>query len=442
VDRYRLPFLGGKRGFILASQVVLFALGVAMAAAAVPPLHVGLIGALCVLTALASATQDIAYDGYAVEVLRKEEHGLAVGARTALYRAAMWMGRVGITAAGWTSWAMVHMGLATLYLPCFLLTWRSAEPEGPPLRPRSLREALWEPFAGFLAQHRALEILAFVVLFKLSDNLTQALTGPFLIQMGYSNVDVGVAAGTVGMLGIVAGSFAGGLLAEAKGLGMALWISGVLQMLSNLGYAVVAEVGVNRPVMYAAQAFEMGMSGLGTGAFGVLLLRLTQKRFSATQYALLSSLFSLPRILAGPPAGLLADAMGWRDFFVSTLIFGLPGLYMLHRFVPWGTREPTFQVAPPSPGRRVSRGEVLVWGVVVGAGTGVLGVMGVGLLSAVKAFRRGDALDLLTRIAAVAAPRTLADWMVVVGLAAFAAAAGLITAAALATRGGLRPAGE
>src|SRR5262249_16879277 len=146
--------------------------------------------------------------------------------------------------------------------------------------------------------HRAVEILAFVVLYKLSDNLTQALTGPFLVQTGFGAVDVGVANGTIGLFAIIGGTFLGGLLTDRVGLGHALWICGFLQIFSNLGYAAVAVAGVNRPVMYSAIAFEMGTSGMGTGAFGVLLLRLTEKRFSATQFALLSSLFAVPRVFA------------------------------------------------------------------------------------------------------------------------------------------------
>src|SRR5512141_1269018 len=217
-----------------------------------------------------------------------------------------------------------------------LVNVAAPEPAGLPAPPRTLREAVWGPFLGFLGQHRALEILAFVVLYKLSDNLTQALTRPFLVQAGFNDFDVGIATGTIGMFAAIIGTFIGGILTDVLGLGRALWIFGFLQMASNLGYAAVAQVGANRPLMYAAIAFELGSSGLGAGAFGVLMLRLTQKRFSATQFALLSSLFTLPRILAGPVAGVLADAIGWRNFFLSTVLFGIPGLLMLARFVPWG----------------------------------------------------------------------------------------------------------
>src|SRR6185295_16729955 len=212
--------------------------------------------------------------------------GLAVGARTAFYRGAMLVsGGVSITLAAQTSWAFVDLLLALAYVPFLFVTWFAPEPEVLPDPPKTLREAVWGPFVGFLAQHRALEILAFVILYKLSDNLTQALTRPFLVQMGFSPVDVGVVTGTIGLVATLVGTFLGGLFTNSLGLGRALWVFGLLQILSNVGYAVVAQVGPNRAVMYGAVFFELACSGLGSGAFGVLLLRMTQKRFSATQYA-------------------------------------------------------------------------------------------------------------------------------------------------------------
>jgi PAT family beta-lactamase induction signal transducer AmpG len=439
MDRYPLPFLGRKRGWILASQAVLFGLGLWLAAVSRPPEPVGLIGALCVAIAFASATQDIAYNGYTVEVLRREEQGAAVGAQVALYRAAMWCARLAIAGAAWTSWAVVNLAQALLYLPVALVTWRAAEPEAVPQAPRTLRAAVWEPFVGFLAQHRALEILAFVVLYKLAENLTQALTGPFLIQAGYSNVDVGIAAGTIGLVGILVGTFAGGILTEVRGLGPALWISGFLQIVANLGYAVVAEVGVNRPVMYSAQALEYLTTGLGNGAFGVLLLRLTQKRFSATQYAFLSSLFTLPRILAGPPVGLLVDALGWRDFFLLTPLAGIPGLVMLSRFVPWGVRDPEFHVADPSRKEALPRSGLVARGALVACAAWGVSLTTMAGLTAIRSYRAGEGFRLVAHLARFFPPRLPGEWLTAFGAAVVGVATGLAAAATLVARRGRGP---
>lgn len=439
MDRFAPPFLGRKRGWILVSQIALAALTLALAGVAHRPEAVWVIGSLAFAMAIASATQDIAFDGYAVEVLRPQEQGLATGARFAAYRAGMYLaGSLAITLAAETSWTFVCVLLAASYLPTMVVAALAPEPEALPAPPRTLREAVWGPFVGFLAQHRAVEILAFVVLYKLSDNLTQSLTRPFLIQVGFDDYDVGLWTGTIGWAAFALGTLAGGIVTDRLGLGRSLWAFGLLQLFSNLGYAAVAQVGVHRPLMYAALAFELGSSGLGSGAFGVLLLRLTEKRFSATQYALLSSLFTLPRILAGPAAGVLADGLGWRDFFVSTVVFGLPGMLLLARFVPWNARDVEFAVVEPRRGPAVSpRG--LAARALLGGLVGLL--VGLGVLAVSRALselKAGRGFALGEAFVAISSPGGVADWTALLGAAVLALLTGLATAALLVARRGLR----
>jgi len=441
MDRYPPPFLGRKRGWILIAQIALTALGLWLAGVSDHPETVWVIGALALATAIASATQDIAYDGYTVEVLHPDEHGLAVGARMAFYRAAMLIsGGVSITWAAEAGWPFVNAMMALAYLPMMIVTWFAPEPDVPAEPPRTLKEAVWGPLIGLLAQHRAIEILTFVVLYKLGDNLTQALTRPFLVQVGFNDFDVGVATATIGQGAVVAGTLLGGILTQRMGLGRGLWVFGFFQIFSNLGYALVAQVGVNRPLMYAAQAFELGSSGLGSGAFGVLLLRLTQKRFSATQYALLSSLFTVPRILAGPVAGVLADALGWRDFFILTVFAGLPGLLLLARFVPWGVREVSFHVAEPVRGEPLTRAALALRA----AGATTLGAAAAGLTvaasEALSEFRRGHGFTLGDALQTLLSPSGLSQWLTTIAVLVVALLAGLATAATLVARRGLTPA--
>lgn len=452
LDRYPLPFLGRKRGWIVVCQMGLLATGLALALYSDRPDAVVIVGLLALAHAFASATQDIAIDAHAVEVLRQEEQGAAVGARLAVYRTAMWIsGRLSVTAAAWAGWPVVNVVLALLYVPSLLITRWAPEPEAAPPPPQTLRDAVWGPFVGMLGQHRALEILAFVLLYKLSDNLTQALTGPFLVQMGFSAWDRGVAVGTIGLFAIIIGTILGGLLTNVVGLGRALWIGGLLQIFSNLGYAVVAHfgpdplvgspaggpdaaTGFDRALMYGATGFEYLTTGLGNGAFGVLLLRLTQKRFSATQYALLSSLFTLPRVIAGPPAALLADAIGWRDFFVFTLATGVPGLVMLYRFVPWGTREPHFRVAEPAAGPPLSRAGVVTRSGLVGLAAFALSVAASLGLDAIRAHRAKRAFDWLAAAQGIAWPQTAGDLTTLIAVAVIGLLAGFATAAGLVAR--------
>ena len=316
------------------------------------PEAIWVVGAIAFAIAIASASQDIAIDAYTVDVLRPEEQGVASGAR---YRpciglAMLVSGGAAISLAARFGWPAVNVLLGLVYLPLLLITKWAPEPEVKTVPPRSLREAVWEPFLGFLGKPRAIEILAFVFLYKIADQLAQSLTRPFLIDMGYNADQRGIALATISAFATVGGAAIGGAITTVIGLGHALWMFGILQIGSNVGYFLLAGLdGVNPPAMYAAAAFELGTSGLGTGAFSVLLLRITQKRFSATQYALFSSLFAVPRILAGPIAGATVVAVGWPVFYLSTMVLGIPGLLMLARFVPPGVREPAFDAEEPAP---------------------------------------------------------------------------------------------
>jgi PAT family beta-lactamase induction signal transducer AmpG len=439
MDRYVPPWLGRRRGWVAIGQIALLIFTLMLAGVDHHPDTPWVVAALALAIAFASATQDIAYDAYVVDVLRPEEQGVAVGAKTAVYRAAMFVaGGLSITLAGRYSWPFVNVCLALTYIPMLIITWKAPEPEAKLIAPKTLKEAVWYPFLGFLSRHRALEILAFVFFYKFADNLVQSLTRPFLIDMGYNDFDRGVALATVGLAAILIGVFFGGFLTTIIGLGHSLWIFGFLQIFSNVGYILVAGSEVNRLLMYGATGFEQLAGGMGTGAFSVLLLRMTQKRFSATQYALFSSLFGLPRIVAGPISGFAVDAVGWAPFFWSTLACGIPGLVLLSRFVPIGVREPSFVVEPPKRREPLTVGQLTLRGIVggvLGTAFGALLVSTVGALKtmrieAERGFEFGKAfLGLLS-------PDSVAEWIQFVGLGAFGLVCGLFTAAVIAARRG------
>jgi PAT family beta-lactamase induction signal transducer AmpG len=421
------------------TQVALAAISLLFAGVGRHPEAIWVVGALALAVALASASQDIAIDAYAVEVLRKDEQGAAVGARIALYRAALVVsGGAAITAAGRLGWPTVNLILALLYLPMILISWKAPEPEEHTAAPASLRDAVWLPFLGFLARHRALEILAFVFLYKFADQLTQALTRPFLIDMGYNADHRGIALATVGLVATIAGALIGGWITTLIGLGHALWAFGFLQIFSNLGYYFVSlAAGPVLPLMYGAAGFELLTGGLGTGAFSVLLLRMTQKRFSATQYALFTSLFALPRLLAGPIAGVAVDAMGWSTFFLSTLVIGVPGLLMLARFVPLGVREPVFTVESVPPRPPLGRLQIAARGVAGALLAGTVGFVLDAALFAVKTMRETKgAFDLWAALQRLARPVSITDCLELVGVGAFAVISGLFVAALTAARRG------
>jgi len=445
MDRYRPPFWGRRQGWIALAQIALFACGLWLAGVGDRPETPWVVLALTLGIALAAATQDIAIDAYAVDVLRKEEHGVAVGLRTALYRAAMTMsGGLAIWGAASFGWGAVNLVLAIVFVPLLLVTWRSPEPEVPTVEPRSLRDAIWLPFLECLSRHRAVEILVFVVLYKLADALSQSLLRPFLNDMGYGEFDRGFVLGTAGVALTLAGTFLGGVACTRMGLSRALWIFGFLQIFSNIGYVLITWWPGDRPLMYGAMAFEMITSGLGMGAFGVLLLRITERRFSATQYALFSSLFGLPRILAGPVTGLVVDAAGWRWFFWGTMVAGIPGLLLLQRFAPIGSREPEFEVAAPPVRERMTGRQITARGVAGAVVTALVGGFWMIVLAAIKTMRADAAtgFDLARAADGFFHPASIGGWTQIVALVVVALGAGLATAALYTARHGGRAVGE
>lgn len=479
LDRLHPPFLGARRGWIVLCQaaLALLVVGLGLWAASVPtcqpgsptcaqlpPVSGGVVLALSVLSLLisfAAASQDIAYDAYAVDVLQPREHGAMVGARSALYRVGMWIaGNIAIWLGPWWGWSTTIVAQGALFLALIPATVLAPEPQTPPGTPRSLLEAVWLPFVGLLGRPRALEIIGFVLLYRLADSIAGALVSPFLLQHGFSAIDVGPVRGGVGVLGTLLGTVWGGALAQRLGLGKALWLCGVLQILSNGGYALVAlvspqtgaihlaspaafpafltfDVTVSAPLQ-AAIFVETLTGGMGWGAFGVLLLRLTDKRFSATQYALFSSLVGLARTFVGPLAGVMADTLGWPIFFVVTMLFGLPGLVMLGRFVPWGSepKEITGEAleaeapGPPWPTSALVRSGVTV-AVLVGAGMACLSAV----LAATKGWRAGTGFDVGDGFAKVLLPGSVTESVDLLTAVVFGAMAGIGVAAYRAARG-------
>lgn len=445
MDRLWPPFLGRKRGWILVMQVVLALLFGALAAIATSP-SVGAISALLLAISFASATQDIAVDAYAVEVLKPDEQGPAAGTRTALYRVAMWIsGNAVISLAQWQEdgkpvlgWQTTILALGAIFLALIPVTLWAPEPDVQPSPPQSLAAAIWEPFVGFLARPRALEIAAFLFLYKLADNLASALIRPFLQQHGYDAWDVGVGSGTATLIAISLGVFVGGFASQRLSMTRALWVFGVIQGLTNVGYAVVASMPVNRTLLYAAVSLENFTGGLGTAAFSFLMLRLTEKRFSATQYALLSSLFGLGRTLTGPVSGALADALGWPVFFLLSIPAAIPGLLLLHRFAPFRATDLSHldveeRGAGPS-GAPLSRTGLWIRGLLgFLAGTST-GLVGAAVLGALKVWRDTKVFDPGALLVASLTPARFADAIDLIGSVLFGAVVGLAVAATLAAR--------
>jgi PAT family beta-lactamase induction signal transducer AmpG len=459
MDRWgpRFGAIGRRRSWILVCQVFLMAAILALAAFG-GSADVAIVAFIAILIAFGSASQDIVIDAYAVEVLERSEQGVAVGARTALARTAVLIsGAISITLGQRLGWPPVFVGLALLFVPMAAIVFWSPEPAVAPPPPRTVREAVFEPLLDLFRRAGILPILGFLLFYKFGENLATALVRPFLIQKCYVPEDVGLATATIGLTCLITGTIVGGASTERFGLTRCLWIFGAMQDIGFLGLVavdrltplspcaggllnVVVQPMSHRLVMYGAIAAENLCQGLATGAFGVLLLRMTQRKFSATQYALFSSIFALGRTIVGPIAGYSADAVGWTPFFFLCTVASVPGLVLLQRFAPLGGREPELDSLERIEARPISRGRLVATSVAAGLGGFAVALSFSALLSALKAARLhpGAALDYAAALRGILSPVQVSDWVRLAAFLVVGLVSGLAAGAFLAARHGLR----
>jgi PAT family beta-lactamase induction signal transducer AmpG len=331
LDRLPLPFLGRRRGWILVMQLMCGAALISLSFYT-PQGAAATLAFFGVLLAFASATQDIAYDAHRTDLLRPEERGWGTTFMQGGYRAAMLVsGALALILADHLGWAWVYRLMGVLMLAAMLVT--AASPEAPDERPaRSFVAAVVEPFCDFFRRYGALALawLALMVLYKLCDAFALSLSTTFLLrvpqftltQLGAINKTLGLAAGLLGAL-------AGGWVVTRMRLFPALLILGVLQALVNLGYIWLVHSGPDLWVLAIVVGAENFFSGLGSTAFVVLVTALCNVRYSATQYALLSSLAAVGRVFLGPLAAWLVPQVGWSMFFAITALSALPGLMLI-----------------------------------------------------------------------------------------------------------------
>lgn len=332
VDRFAPPLLGRRRGWMLVTQVLLAAAILAMGALS-PSSALMPLALLAVLVAFLSATQDIAFDAYCTDVLRKEERGAGAAIKVMGYRLAMIVsgGLALIMADQWIGWGNTYVVMGGLMLLCALATLWAPEPEHVARAPRSLREAVAEPLHEFFTRRGALSVLLLIVLYKLGDAFAGALSTTFLIRgAGFTPTEVGTVNKVLGLAATIIGALAGGSLMARWGLYRSLMAFGLLQAVSNLAYWLIAVSPKNLWLMATGVGIENLCGGLGTASFVGLLMALCRQRFSATQFALLSALSAVGRTyLAGPLTPPLVNHLGWPGFFLLTVVIAIPGLVLL-----------------------------------------------------------------------------------------------------------------
>ena len=361
LDRYVVPMFGRRRGWMLVTQLALMAT-IAWMGTLSP--HDELSWVIYAATAVAflSATQDIAIDAYRRELLSNAELGLGNAVHVNAYRiAGLVPGSLSLIMADHFAWTVVFAVTALFMIPGMAMTLLVAEPVITGTRPKTLRDAVVEPFHEFIGRagvRSALLVLGFIFLYKLGDSMCTALATPFYLDMGFSKSDIGLIAKNAGLWPSVIGGLLGGLWMLKLGINRGLWLFGVVQVVSILGFAWLSRIGpfleigaTQRAALALVIGFEALGVGLGAAAFVAYIARATHPAYTATQFALFTSLAAVPRTFLNATTGWLVEQLGWFGFFMLCVLLALPGMLLLFKVAPWNENAPGLGEPPAGSGR-------------------------------------------------------------------------------------------
>lgn len=344
LDRYALPLLGRRRGWMGATQVLLLA-AIAWLGSLSPTRELGMVVGLTALIAFLSATQDIVLDAYRRELLPEVELGIGNAIHVNAYKlAGLVPGSLSLVLADHLPWQQVFLVTALFMAPGLAMTLLVKEPATAAGAPRTLRDAVVEPFREFFGRHgwrSALVVLGFIFLYKLGDSLCTALATPFYLDMGFTKTEIGLVAKNAGLWPSVIGGLLGGLWMVKLGINRALWVFGVVQWMAIYGFAWLAWLGpaesdaTRLGVLAVVIGLEALGVGLGTTAFVAYMARTTHPAYTATQLALFTSLMAVPRTFINASAGWLVESLGWYNFFHLCGLLAIPGMLLLFKVAPW-----------------------------------------------------------------------------------------------------------
>jgi PAT family beta-lactamase induction signal transducer AmpG len=349
MDRFHFPLLGRRRGWMFVTQLALLA-AIGSFGFFSPQGELSMIVALAGAVAFLSASQDIVIDAYRRELLSEHEQGSGTALFVNAYKMSTLVpGSLSLILSDFMSWQMVFGITGLFMLPGMVTTLLIAEPTIYGNPPRTLREAVVEPFHEFITRSgwsRALLILAFIFLYKLGDSMATALATPFYMDLGFSRTQIGLVAKNAGLWASLAGGILGAVWLEKTGVNRGLWIFGVLQAVAILGFALLAQTGVSTSgaepstlllgLVIGLEAFAVG---LGTAAFTGFIATTTDQRYTATQFALFTSLAAVPRTFFNAITGYIVDQTGWFVFFLICFALAIPGMLLLPKIAPW--RQPS-----------------------------------------------------------------------------------------------------
>lgn len=330
VDRF-WPQKGDKRkSWILFCQAML-CLTLVWMSFTPPSQNLFLLSILAVGLASFSACQDIVVDAYKIEILEPKEMAMGAALNVNGYRIALLVsGGVCLIIAGAFNWQTSYLAMALLMLLLMVVTWNAPDTPVVGNAPKTLKSCVVEPFFEFFSRKQSVLILLLIVLYKLGDAFAGNLTISFLLrEIGFDLKELGYVIKTVGLIATLLGTTCGALLMNRLGWFHSLLLFGVLQAVANLAYCALLWTGANLNVASMAIFADNFFGGMGTAVFVGWLMKLCDKRFTASQYALLASLSAVGRVFIGPLAGFVAQTYGWQNYFIASVWFSVPGLILL-----------------------------------------------------------------------------------------------------------------
>jgi len=342
MDRYKLPFLGRRRGWALIAQIGLF-FSIAALGRFDPSASLQSIIVTVFVISLFGASQDIVVDAYRRELLADDELGTGTSFFINAYRlSSLVPGSLALILSDFLPWSVVYWVTATFMLVGIVTTFVIKEVSDDALAPVSLREAVVDPFVEFFSRgglKAGLAILAFMFFYKLGDNMATALATPFYLDMGFSRTEIGSIAKIAALWSSIAGGILGGVVMLKLSINRALWIFGFVQMITILGFVWLSLAGHHPLGLFVVVSGEYLGVGLGAIALTAYMARETSKAFTATQFALFSSFIAIPRTFANASTGFIIEAIGYTQFFIVCTLVAIPGLLLLFKVAPWNEPE-------------------------------------------------------------------------------------------------------
>ncbi len=340
MDRFTPFKLGRRRSWLLISQIGVIAILIVMSFMR-PTDDLALFGAMALLLAFFGASQDIVIDAYRRESLEDEELGIGSSYYAYGYRVAILIsGAVSLSLATYIPWGMVYQIMAVTMLIGVATTLWSDEPVVDAPQPRTLQESVVMPLKEFLSRSNAYKILLFILLYKVGDAIAGNMTQLFYLDIGFSKNEIAAIAKTLGVFSNMAGALVGGISLMRLGINRSLWVFGIFQALSTLSFCILNYTGHNNVALGGVIIFEDMSAGMGSAAFMAYMASMANKSFTATQYALMTSLMGVPMTIIASPAGEMVKLLGWNGFFVACTVAAIPGLLLLR----WMTKDENVRI--------------------------------------------------------------------------------------------------